>query len=239
MYGVAAIAAITAQNTVGVTGVQEIEPHLVAAQIGAVLSDFPVRAAKTGMLSSAPIIEAVVDALDQAPDLPVVVDPVMVAKSGVRLLRPEAVTALKNHLLPRAALLTPNLPEAADLTGCPVDSEAEMRGAGAALLDLGPRAVLVKGGHLPGDRIVDLLFTDGEVHEFRRSRIHTRATHGAGCTLSAAIAARLAAGQPLATAAHGAGAYVGLAMTRALPLGAGHGPLAHLPPDPWGGRLPA
>ena len=232
VYGVSAITAVTAQNTVAVTGVGEIAAGLVAEQITAVLTDFPVAAAKTGMLSSAAIIAAVAGALDEHPHLPVVVDPVMVAKSGDRLLRPEAVEALARLLLPRAALLTPNLPEAADLTGLPVEDEAGMRAAGECLLTMGPRAVLVKGGHLDGNRIVDLLLDGEEIHEFREPRIRTRATHGTGCTLSAAVTAGLATGLPLVEAVRRGRNYLRQAMVRAIPLGAGHGPLAHLLPTP-------
>ena len=229
VHGVSAITAVTAQNTRGVSAVQEIAAELVRLQIAAVLDDFPVAAAKTGMLSSAGIIRAVARSLEGHPRLPLVVDPVMVAKSGDRLLRPDAGEALRKRLLPRAALLTPNLPEASDLTGLTVEDEGGMRAAGARLLDMGAGAVLVKGGHLPGDRIVDLLFVGNEVHAFRSARIRTRATHGTGCTLSAAVAAGLAAGHSLFEAVRGARSYLRRAMQRAAPLGAGHGPLGHLP----------
>lgn len=230
VYGVSAITAVTAQNTMEVAAVEEISPDLVTAQIEAVSDDFPVAAAKTGMLSSARIIRAVVAALDDLP-FPSVVDPVMVAKSGDRLLRADAVAAMREELLPRAALLTPNLPEAADLTGLRVEDEAGMRAAGERLLDMGAGAVLMKGGHLPGDAIVDLLLTGDGVRAFRGRRIRTRATHGTGCTLSAAIAAGLALGQRLEDAVAAARAYLRRAMERAAPLGAGHGPLGHFPPD--------
>ena len=227
VYGVSAITAVTAQNTLGVSGVQEIEPGLVSAQIGAVASDFPVAAAKTGMLASAAIVRAVVEAVE-AHRLRVVVDPVMVAKSGDRLLRPDAVEALREELLPRAALLTPNLPEASDLTGRPVEREEDMRAAGERLLEMGARAVFVKGGHLEGDEIVDL-FLDGEgARCFRDARIETRATHGTGCTLSAAVAANLALGRGLRDAVERARSYLRAAMLRAAPLGSGQGPLGHL-----------
>lgn len=230
VYGVSAITAVTAQNTLGVRGVQEIEPGLVAAQIDAVAADFPVAAAKTGMLSSAAIIRAVAEAVE-AHRLRVVVDPVMVAKSGDRLLRPAAVEALSVELLPRAALLTPNLPEAADLTGLAVEGEQDMRAAGERLLELGAPAVLLKGGHLEGAEILDL-FLDGDgVFSFRDPRIRTRATHGTGCTLSAAVAANLARGQELREAVARARDYLRAAMLRAAPLGAGCGPLGHLPPE--------
>ncbi|MCY3747290.1 MAG: bifunctional hydroxymethylpyrimidine kinase/phosphomethylpyrimidine kinase [Acidobacteria bacterium] len=228
VYGLSAITAVTAQNTVAVTGVQEIEPELVCSQIAAVVSDFPVGAAKTGMLSSAAIIGAVAKAVDDH-ELRVVVDPVMVAKSGHRLLRPDAVEALRDDLLPRATLLTPNVPEASDLTGLPVGDEDDMRAAGEKLLGMGARAVLMKGGHLNGDAVVDLFLDGSRVVRLRSHRIHTRATHGTGCTLSAAVAANLALGRTLAEAVKRARQYLRTAMLRAAPLGEGHGPLGHLP----------
>ena len=228
VYGLSAITAVTAQNTVAVTGVQEIEPELVSSQIAAVVSDFPVAAAKTGMLSSAAIIRAVAQAVDDH-ELRVVVDPVMVAKSGDRLLRPDAVDALREELLPRAALLTPNVPEASDLTGFRVENEDEMRTAGKKLLEMGARAVLMKGGHLDGDPVVDLFLEGNRVFRFRGHRIHTRATHGTGCTLSAAVVANLALSRPLPEAVKRARRYLRTAMFRATPLGQGHGPLGHLP----------
>ena len=231
VYGLSAVTAVTAQNTVAVTGVQEIEPELVSSQIATVVSDFPVGAAKTGMLSSAAIIRAVAKAIDDH-ELRVVVDPVMVAKSGDRLLQPDAVDALREDLLPRATLLTPNLPEAADLTGLRIAGEDEMRAAGEKLLELGARAVLVKGGHLDGDAVVDLFLDVSRVVLLRSHRIHTRATHGTGCTLSAAVAANLALGRTLAEAVKRARQYLRTAMLRAAPLGEGHGPLGHLPDLP-------
>ncbi len=228
VYGLSAVTAVTAQNTVAVTGVQEIEPELVSSQIAAVVSDFPVGAAKSGMLSSAAIIRAVAKAVDDH-DLRVVVDPVMVAKSGDRLLRPDAVDALREDLLPRATLLTPNVPEASDLTGLPVEDEDDMRAAGEKLLGMGVPAVLVKGGHLDGDAVVDLFLDGSRVVLLRSHRIHTRATHGTGCTLSAAVAANLALGRTLAEAVKRARQYLRTAMLRAAPLGEGHGPLGHLP----------
>ncbi len=227
VHGVSAVTAVTAQNTVQVTGVQEIDPDLVRAQIRAVAEDFPVAAAKTGMLASAAIIEAVAEAVSGIPLL--VVDPVMVAKSGDRLLRLDAVEALRTRLLPRAALLTPNLPEAEDLVGFPVRDEDAMRRAGRKLLEAGAGAALVKGGHLPGEDIVDLLFDQDSETAFRSPRIATRSTHGTGCTLSAAVAANLAAGLRIGEAVARARDYLREAMRRAVPLGRGHGPLAHLP----------
>ena len=227
-YGVSAITAVTAQNTVTVTGVAEVVPELIRAQIEAVCDDFPVAAAKTGMLSSAAIIRAVAGAMAKR-RLPLVVDPVMVAKTGDRLLRPDAVEALRERLLPLAALVTPNLPEAADLAGRAVEDESAMRGAAERLLAMGARAVLVKGGHLPGGEVVDFFSDGSEEAVFRAPRIETRATHGTGCTLSAAVTAGLARGRTLRESVEGALAYVRTAMLRAAPLGRGHGPLGHLP----------
>ena len=227
-YGVSAITAVTAQNTVTVTGVAEVVPELIRAQIEAVCDDFPVAAAKTGMLSSAAIIRAVAGAMAKR-RLPLVVDPVMVAKTGDRLLRPDAVEALRERLLPLAALVTPNLPEAADLTGRAVEDESAMRGAAERLLAMGARAVLVKGGHLPGGEVVDFFSDGSEEAVFRAPRIETQATHGTGCTLSAAVTAGLARGRTLRESVEAALAYVRTAMLRAAPLGRGHGPLGHLP----------
>ena len=226
VYGVSAITAVTAQNTVEVSGIREIEPALVSAQIAAVAGDFPLAVAKTGMLASAAIIRAVVQAVDEH-GLRVVVDPVMVAKSGDRLLRPDAVGALREELLPRAAVLTPNLPEASDLTGLRVEDEAGMRAAAETLLGSGAAAVLVKGGHLEGSEIVDLLLDSEGVEVFRSPRIQTGATHGTGCTLSAAVAANLALGRGLRESVARAREYLQEAMLRAPPLGRGHGPLGH------------
>ena len=228
VYGVSAITAVTAQNTVAVTGVAEVVPELIRTQIAAVCDDFPVAAAKTGMLSSAKIIGAVAESAAKR-RLPLVVDPVMVAKTGDRLLRPDAVEALRERLIPLATLLTPNLPEAADLTGRTVEDESAMRGAAERLLAMGAKAVLVKGGHLPGDEVVDFFSDGNEVAVFRAPRIETRATHGTGCTLSAAVAAGLARDRTLRDAVEQALAYVRTAMLRAAPLGRGHGPLGHLP----------
>ncbi len=240
-YGMSAVTAVTAQNTVTVTAVHEIPPEVVAAQIDAVFDDLGVDAVKIGMLSSAPIVRAVAGALSpwirrrcdaRAGDrpLPVVLDPVMVAKSGDPLLADDAVEALASELLPLATLLTPNLPEAAHLTGRPVGTREERLAAARELAARGP-AVLLKGGHGEGDEVEDLLIAGGDgalLGSFRNPRIATRATHGTGCTLSSAIAVRLAAGEALASAVAGAIEYLRGAMTAAVPLGRGHGPVDHL-----------
>lgn len=198
VYGTSVITAVTAQNTVAVTAVAELEPGVVAAQMRAVFGDFQVRAIKIGMLSSPEIIRTVARELAGS-TAPVVLDPVMVAKSGNALLRDEAVSALVEELIPLATVLTPNLPEAARLLGTSTAMTMDgMREQGEALLDLGPSAVLMKGGHAPGAKCRDILVTrDDGPRVFSASRIATRNTHGTGCTLSAAIAAGLAKGRAL------------------------------------------
>ncbi len=227
VYGLSVVTAVTAQNTVAVTAVHEIPPEVVGAQLEAVLEDIGVDAVKIGMLANAGTIRAVAAGLGALGNLPVVLDPVMVAKSGDSLLRDDAVEALVELLLPRATLVTPNLPEARRLTGLPVGSEDERERAAAALAAAGP-AVLLKGGHGEGDRLVDLLHDRGSVHRFVHRRLDTSSTHGTGCTLSAAIAAGLAAGRPLRDAVEGAIDYLQGALAAAFPLGRGHGPVDHL-----------
>lgn len=230
VFGASALTAITAQNTLAVTAVEEVSPGMVAAQIAAVLDDLPVGAIKIGMLSSAAVIGAVADALKGFKG-PIVLDPVMVAKSGDALLRPEAIAALSARLLPRATLLTPNLPEAARLLGAPeARTEDEMLAQGAALLSLGPRAVLMKGGHGDGPDCIDFLIAaDGVPVAFRAPRLATKNTHGTGCTLSAAIAAGLAKGRDMVQSVAEAHAYLQGAIKAAdtLHIGAGHGPVHH------------
>jgi hydroxymethylpyrimidine/phosphomethylpyrimidine kinase len=228
VYGTSVITAVTAQNTLGVRAVHEVPPEVVAAQIDAVADDLGVDGAKTGMLASADVIAAVADRvrhwhLDEV----LVVDPVMVAKSGDRLLRADAVDALIGELLPLAALVTPNLPEAEVLIGRPVASEADIQDAARRIADLGPRAVLMKGGHRPGDRVDDVLFDGKDFHVLPGARVPTTSTHGTGCTLSAAIAAGLAQGLPMLDAVGQAHTYLLEALRHARPLGAGHGPVAH------------
>ncbi len=225
-YGMSAIAAVTAQNTREVTAVVALAPAMVAAQIDAVFADLGVDAVKIGMLGEAPIVAAVAACLRRWAGPPVVLDPVMVAKSGAALLADEAVAALVAELLPLATLVTPNLPEAARLSGLPVASEAERRAAALALAARGP-AVLLKGGHGEGDEVVDLLYDGAVFHRFAHPRIATSSTHGTGCTLSAAIAAHLGAGAPLAQAVERAIDYTAGAIAAAYPLGSGHGPVDH------------
>ena len=229
-YGCSVVTAVTAQNTVAVTAIHEVPPSVVAKQLDAVFSDITIDAVKIGMLSSAAIIEVVADALRRHAPSNVVLDPVMVAKSGDRLLAPEAVEALRGALLPQASLLTPNLPEAGDLVGGPAPrDEAEMTEAGRRLLSMGPGAVLVKGGHLEGDEGVDVLVTADDVRRSPFRRIATRNTHGTGCSLSSAIAARLAHGAPLVDAVAEARAFLRRAIDASdrLAVGQGHGPVHH------------
>ena len=229
VYAATAITAITAQNTVGVQAVHPLDPALVAAQIGSVLDDIAIDAVKIGMLGTAPLVVAVADALARF-DGPLVLDPVMVAKSGDVLLEREAIRALSDHLLPRATLLTPNLPEAAQILDEPEATSAEaVLAQGRALLALGPRAVLMKGGHGRGEICRDLLLTGDRVAEFTAPRRATRNTHGTGCSYAAAIASELAQGRALPDAvalAHGwlQGA---IAAADALEVGRGHGPVHH------------
>ncbi len=228
VYGMSAITALTAQNTVGVRAIVETPPGLVAAQIDAVVDDIGVDGVKTGMLASAAIIDAVADRLRHwRLGAILVVDPVMVAKSGDRLLREDAVRALRERLLPLAAVVTPNLPEAEVLVGRALRDEADIRAAAHEILALGPRAVVLKGGHLPGDATDLFVDRDGREVRLEARRIETRATHGTGCTFSAAIAARLALGDEVLDAVRAAKAYLTEALRHATPLGAGHGPVAH------------
>ncbi len=223
VFGMTAITALTAQNTTGVTGIVEVAPQFVRQQIDAVAGDIGVDAAKTGMLSSAPIIEAVAEAIRQHRMTQLVVDPVMIAKSGAPLLRPEAQAALARILLPLALVVTPNLHEARVLVGRSVTTLREMEDAARALHALGPRYVVVKGGHLEGDA-VDLFFDGSRVERLEAPRIQTRHTHGTGCVFSAAITAWLARGTPVPEAVRRAKAFITEAIREGLPLGKGHGP---------------
>jgi hydroxymethylpyrimidine/phosphomethylpyrimidine kinase len=226
-YAATAIAALTVQNTLGVSDVLAVPPAFVQAQMRAVLGDIGVDVVKTGMLGDAAMVTAVADVLAAYPPVPIVIDPVMVAKGGARLLDEAAVGAVKARLLPIATLLTPNTPELEALTGRTIRSETDAVAAGRALVEAGARAVLVKGGHLEGDEVADwLLGAEGE-HRFASPRLATRHTHGTGCTLASAIACGLAKGQPLLDAVVAARAYVQSAIRAAPGLGQGHGPLGH------------
>ncbi|AZS22684.1 MULTISPECIES: bifunctional hydroxymethylpyrimidine kinase/phosphomethylpyrimidine kinase [unclassified Caulobacter] len=226
-YAATAITAVTVQNTLGVTGVHPIPLDVIAAQARAVLDDIGADAIKTGMLGDAAVVETVAQCLDHAGGVPAVVDPVMVAKGGAPLLAEAAIGAVKSLMIPRAALLTPNAPEAAALTGLGVETTDDLRRAGEVLLAMGAQAVLMKGGHVAGDRVVDILMTAAGETTFEGERIDTRHTHGTGCTLASACAAGLARGLRLEDAVAQAWNYVHEAMLRAPGLGAGHGPLDH------------
>ncbi|MEO0821935.1 MAG: bifunctional hydroxymethylpyrimidine kinase/phosphomethylpyrimidine kinase [Pseudomonadota bacterium] len=223
-YGMAALTALTAQNTTGVTGVHLVPAAFVADQIDAVFADIRVDAVKIGMVATAEIAEAVADAIARHRPAAVVLDPVMVAKGGASLLAEDAVAALRKRLVPLADVLTPNLPELAALLEIPAPgSRAEMAEAAARLRTEGPGAVLLKGGHLSGEESPDLLATTEGDLWLEGPRHDTRNTHGTGCTLSAALAARLALGEDLATAARNAKDYVAGAIAAAGTLGVGHG----------------
>lgn len=226
-YGATAITALTVQNSLGVQAVQAIPPDFVEAQARAVLEDIGADAIKTGMLGSRALVETVARLLDDWPTLPAVVDPVMIAKGGQDLLNEGGKDALRALLIPRAALLTPNAPEAAALTGLAVETTEDLRRAGDVLLGLGAKAVLLKGGHIPGDRVIDVLMTPQGETLFEGPRQETRHTHGTGCTLASACALGLAEGLPVDRAVARAWAYVAEAIRTAPGLGAGHGPLDH------------
>jgi len=230
VYGASAITAITAQNTMGVQRVLELPAQMVAAQIEAVAGDFAIDAVKTGMVASAAIAEAVAAEIESL-ELPrLVVDPVMVAKGGHPLLgdrAEETIAAIRTVLVPLALVVTPNAAEAAVLAGIPVSSLDEAREAARRIHALGPRAVVVKGGHLDGEEVVDLLYDGSVFTEFRGPRIATRHTHGTGCTFAAALAANLALGDPLSAAVGKAKRYVSGALAHGLRIGHGHGPVDH------------
>lgn len=227
-FAATAVTALTAQNTKGVFGVFEVPAAFVRQQMDVVLEDIGADAVKTGMLGNPEVIETIARALDRnAMGVPLVVDPVMVAKGGHRLLDPAAHQALVACLFPRAAVLTPNLPEAEALTGMAVTDVEAMIAAGRALLAMGPKAVLVKGGHLPGDALVDVLVGPFGVETFEGTRLDSRHTHGTGCTLASAIAVGLAQGLSLSRAVARARDYVRKAIRLAPGLGGGHGPLNH------------
>ncbi len=226
-YAATAITAITVQNTLGVSAVHALPAGLVEAQARAVLDDIGADAFKIGMLGDTGIVEAVARILSGARGLPAVVDPVMVAKGGAALLEPRAGAAVRELLIPYAALLTPNAPEAAALTGLEVETTDNLRRAGEVLLRLGAAAVLMKGGHIAGSTVIDVLMTPAGETTFEGPRIETRHTHGTGCTLSSACAAGLAQGLTLERAVARAWAYTAEAMRRAPGFGAGHGPLDH------------
>jgi hydroxymethylpyrimidine/phosphomethylpyrimidine kinase len=229
IYAMTAVTAITVQNTLGVSDVHPIPPDVVAAQMRACLDDIGADAIKLGMLHSAPLIEAVAAVLADFPAIPVIADPVMVAKGGAALLQSEAVGALAAHILPRATLITPNTEEAAALIGAAVADEAGQEAAAAALVERFGAAVLLKGGHLQGAGVLNLLLQPGlPAERYVSPRLDTRHTHGTGCTLASAIAAGVAAGLPLAAAVGRACAFVHAGIANAPGFGQGHGPIDHL-----------
>jgi hydroxymethylpyrimidine/phosphomethylpyrimidine kinase len=230
VHGASVITALTAQSTRGVTAIHDVPPDFISAQIDAVFSDLAVGAVKIGMLSQPQTIEAVAAGLLRHAQRAVVLDPVMVASTGDRLLGAAAIDRLRQVLIPRALIVTPNLPEAAALLDAPIaSSEDEMRSQAQRLLALGPRAVLIKGGHGSGRDSVDLLVEAGAVTRLAAPRIAARNTHGTGCTLSSAIAAGLAKGLDLGVAVQAAKAYVtaAIAASDRLTIGSGPGPLHH------------
>jgi len=230
-FAMTAVTALTAQNTEGVFGVLPIPPDFIRQQIEVVLDDIGADALKTGMLHDSAVIEIVAAVIaERAPAVPLVVDPVMVAKGGAPLIEAGAIDALKRQLVSRAAVLTPNLPEAEILAGHAISDLAEMQQTATALLALGCRAVLLKGGHLPGDTVYDVLATASGLRVWDSPRIDSRHTHGTGCTLASAIAAGLAQGLAIEPAVERARFYVQRAIATAPGLGHGHGPLDHAHP---------
>jgi len=235
VYGMAALTALTVQNTRGVRGFTAVEPGFVVAQVEAVLDDVPPQATKTGMLANAGIVRALADLFARRPAPNLVVDPVMVATSGDLLLERDAVEAIRRDLLPAAAVITPNRPEAETLLGQPIRSPRDAEEAARALAALGPRAVLLKGGHAEARggtprESLDLLYADGRVEALALPWIDTPHTHGTGCTLSAALAAGLARGWPLLEAARRAKRFVWVGLVLGLPVGGGRGPVNHAVP---------
>ncbi|GAA4613279.1 bifunctional hydroxymethylpyrimidine kinase/phosphomethylpyrimidine kinase [Actinoallomurus liliacearum] len=225
VHGMSVIAAVTAQNSLGVQGYWELPPEAVRAQLDSVLSDIGAQAIKTGMLASSVLVETVAEVLAGV-DAPIVVDPVGVSKHGDALLAPEAVGAVRSALLPLATVVTPNLWEVEQLTGIKVEDESGMRRAAEAVKALGPRWVLIKGGHLPGDP-VDLLFDGTTEHRFPGRRLDNLHTHGTGCTLASAIASHLARGEDVVAAVGRAKEYITGAIEHGFPLGGGIGPVDH------------
>ncbi|QDX93333.1 bifunctional hydroxymethylpyrimidine kinase/phosphomethylpyrimidine kinase [Brevibacillus laterosporus] len=227
VYGTSALTAITAQNTRGVHGVQVMTPEFVADQIRIVLDDLPADAIKTGMLANASIIQAVGEQIRAHRTIKLVIDPVMVAKGGAKLLHDEAVQALLTHLLPKAYVITPNLPEAEVLLGKRIQTLIDMKEAAKYLYEYGVAHVVMKGGHMIDERLTDVLFDGQHFYEIEHERIITRHTHGTGCTFSACLTAELAKGIDVVTAFHTAQQFIVTAIKTAPNLGSGHGPTNH------------
>ena len=231
-YAASAITAITVQNTLGVTGIHPVPPEFVKGQIEAVMTDIRPQAVKIGMINDIKIVEVIADALQKFRPRFVVFDPVMVSTSGCKLIEDDAIAALTTRLMPLATLITPNLSEAQVLTGITIDGQPSMQAAANELLKLGSQAVLIKGGHLKGGQMYDLLLekNESESHLFSAEKVNSSNTHGTGCTLSSAIATYLALGEPLVTAVEKAKQYVwqGILTGKDVHIGKGHGPLNHL-----------
>jgi len=227
VFGTTSITALTAQNTLGVTGIHSVPPEMVYEQIEVVATDLKPSASKTGMLATDELVSTVARAIRDFGLENYVLDPVMVATTGARLLDAKAEGAILTELLPLATLVTPNLDEAAVMVGRPVEDEETMREVAAELIERGPRAVLVKGGHLEAPEVVDILYDGEEFYSWRRPKISTTNTHGTGCTLAAAITAGLAHGRPLVEAVAAGLDFVHRAILSAPELGSGHGPLNH------------
>ncbi len=228
VYGMSVITSVTAQNTRAVLGIQNLPPEFVYLQLKAVMEDIGTDAAKTGMLSNAGIISVVADGIKEFGIDKLVVDPVMIAKSGDPLLVPEAKEALIEKILPLAYVVTPNIPEAEAISGRKIKNLDDMKEAAKAIIDLGPKAVLIKGGHLEdGDMVIDVLYNGRDFELFEAERIETKNTHGTGCTYSAAIAANLALGKELVEAVRISKEYITGAIKNSFDIGSGHGPLNH------------
>lgn len=233
IFGTSAITAVTAQNSLGVQAIHDVPPEVVYSQMESVLSDFSIGAMKTGMLGNPRTIEKVCEAIRDFNVHKLVVDPVMVAQSGDSLIADEAVSVLIKELLPLSTLVTPNVPEAERLSGVSVKNVEDMVRAASAIAEMGPVAVLVKGGHLDGDTMVDVLWLAGKIVRFEGARIETTNNHGTGCTLSSAITAELAAGCDLSTAVERGRSYLRLALENGFKPGHGYGPTGHAVIPEW------
>ncbi len=227
VFGMSAVTAITAQNTFGVTGIYPLDVEAVGAQISAVATDIGVDAVKTGMIASEEIMETIADKIREHQIKNLVVDPVMIAKSGAALLDPEARQALTRILIPLATVVTPNIPEAEELTGLSLTTLEQREEAAKRIVDMGAKAVIIKGGHLSEKNATDLFYNGQEFHTFSAPRFETKHTHGTGCTFSAAITACLAKGDSLLDAVHTAKEFITAAISYPLGLGGGHGPTNH------------
>lgn len=227
VYGMSVLTALTAQNTLGVHGVMPVSPEFVGQQIDAVLSDIGTDAVKTGMLFDSNIIEMVAKKIKQYEINNYVLDPVMIAKGGAPLLLEEAVCAIKKHLIPLAMVITPNLPEAEQLTGMKIETMEQMKKAAEILREMGARAVVIKGGHASGDMAIDIFFDGKEYKELKAKRFETEQTHGTGCTFAAAITAGLAKGKSVVEAVEEAKKFITAAISHPLGIGHGHGPTNH------------